>query len=60
MHSSPCPQLGKEVPMKNAHFSPTSLFLQSYAVVQMHVLAQKEDQEGGHWEGQVYFFPQHY
>jgi len=44
--------------MKNAHFSPTTLFLQSYTAVQMHVLAQREDQ-GGHWEGLGYFFPQH-
>lgn len=26
----------------------------------MHMLAQHEDQERGHWEGQDYFFPQHY
>lgn len=60
MHSSPCPHLGNEAHVKNAYFSPTSLFPQSYAAVQTHVLAQREDQEGGHWEGQDNFFPQHY
>lgn len=60
MNSSPCPLLGKEVHMKNGHFSPTNLFLQCYEIVQMHLLARTEDQKGGHWEGQDYFFPQHY
>lgn len=43
--------------MKNAHFSPNGTFPQSYAAVQIHVLAQREDQEGSQGEGQDYFFP---
>lgn len=43
MYSSACPQLGKVVQVKNAYFPPTNLFPQSYAAVQMHVLAQRED-----------------